>query len=124
MADPRVDSVVGDGLSLDLEDDRFDTTLSIQVLEHTFEPYRMLAELRRVTRPGGTLIVMVPQTARARRELAVLAARPRRDGGRARGALAACTDDDSDLAARRPICGTGPTPRCWNRSRSRATTAC
>ena len=61
--DPRVHAVVGDGCALDEADGAFDTTLSIQVLEHVFEPMAMMTELRRVTRPGGTIVVMVPQTA-------------------------------------------------------------
>jgi SAM-dependent methyltransferase len=61
--DPRVHTLVGDGCALDLADDSFDTVLSIQVLEHVFEPMQMMRELHRVARPGGTIIVMVPQTA-------------------------------------------------------------
>jgi SAM-dependent methyltransferase len=61
--DPRVHTLVGDGCALELPDASFDTVLSIQVLEHVFEPIRMIEELYRVTRPGGTLVVMVPQTA-------------------------------------------------------------
>jgi SAM-dependent methyltransferase len=61
--DPRVCTMVGDGCALDLPDASFDTVLSIQVLEHVFEPIRMMQELYRVTKPGGTLVVMAPQTA-------------------------------------------------------------
>ena len=61
--DPRVRAIVGDGCALDLPDASFDTVLSIQVLEHVFEPITMMGELCRVTRPAGTLVVMVPQTA-------------------------------------------------------------
>ena len=61
--DPRVTCVVGDGTNLDMADGTHDTVLSIQVLEHVFEPLAMLTELRRVTRPGGRLVVVVPQTA-------------------------------------------------------------
>jgi SAM-dependent methyltransferase len=63
VADPRVDTMVGDGCALDLPDDRYDTVLSIQVLEHVFEPMQMMSELHRVAKPGGTIVVMVPQTA-------------------------------------------------------------
>lgn len=63
VADPRVTAQVGDGCALDLPDGRFDTVLSIQVLEHVFEPIRMFDELFRVAKPGGTVVVMVPQTA-------------------------------------------------------------
>ena len=61
--DPRVIGVEGDGCALDFPDGTFDTVLSIQVLEHVFEPIRMFEELHRVARPGATIIVMAPQTA-------------------------------------------------------------
>lgn len=63
VADPRVVGQVGDGRALDFVSDRFDAVVSIQVLEHVFEPMEMLTELVRVARPGGHIIVMVPQTA-------------------------------------------------------------
>jgi SAM-dependent methyltransferase len=63
VSDPRVHAIVGDGCALDHADASFDTVLSIQVLEHVFEPIRMLEELHRVARPGAAIIVMVPQTA-------------------------------------------------------------
>ena len=47
----------------EIDGNQFDTVLSIQVLEHVFEPIRMIEELYRVTTPGGHLVVMVPQTA-------------------------------------------------------------
>jgi SAM-dependent methyltransferase len=55
--------VVGDGQRLGIHSNTFDTALSIQVLEHVFEPMRMLEELHRVTKPGGTIVVLIPQTA-------------------------------------------------------------
>ena len=61
--DVRVVGVVGDGCALTFPDDTFDTVLSIQVLEHVFEPIRMFEELHRVARPGASIIVMAPQTA-------------------------------------------------------------
>jgi SAM-dependent methyltransferase len=61
--DPRVRVVVGDGCALEQPDGSYDTVLSIHVLEHVFEPMAMMNELRRVARPGGTIVVMVPQTA-------------------------------------------------------------
>jgi SAM-dependent methyltransferase len=63
LDDPRVTGVEGDGCALEIADASYDTVLSIQVLEHVFEPMRMMSELWRVLRPGGVLIVMVPQTA-------------------------------------------------------------
>jgi SAM-dependent methyltransferase len=61
--DTRVRAVVGDGCALALPDASFDTVLSIQVLEHVFEPMQMMSELYRVARPGAAIVVMVPQTA-------------------------------------------------------------
>jgi SAM-dependent methyltransferase len=61
--DPRVRAIVGDGCALEIPDDSYDTVLSIQVLEHVFEPMQMMSELHRVARPGAAIIVMVPQTA-------------------------------------------------------------
>ncbi|MEO5843181.1 MAG: methyltransferase domain-containing protein [Acidimicrobiales bacterium] len=63
LTDSRVRTMVGDGHALEIEGNQFDTVLSIQVLEHVFEPIRMIEELYRVTTPGGHLVVMVPQTA-------------------------------------------------------------
>jgi SAM-dependent methyltransferase len=63
LNDRRVRLIVGDGNALEIEGNQFDTVLSIQVLEHIFEPIRMIEELYRVTTPGGHLVVMVPQTA-------------------------------------------------------------
>lgn len=62
-ADPRLARVQGDGTRLPVRDGAYDTVLSIQVLEHVFDPMAMATELRRVTRPGGRLVVVVPQTA-------------------------------------------------------------
>jgi SAM-dependent methyltransferase len=41
-------------------DDSFDLVTCLDVLEHTPDDVRSLAELRRVTRPGGHLLVTVP----------------------------------------------------------------
>jgi SAM-dependent methyltransferase len=60
--DPRFRVVRGDGCRMDFADASFDTALAIQVLEHVFEPARMVAEISRVLRPGGTAILLVPQT--------------------------------------------------------------
>jgi SAM-dependent methyltransferase len=43
-------------------DGSFDTVLSIQVLEHSFEPLLMIGEMCRVLREKGLLILLVPQT--------------------------------------------------------------
>ncbi|HEY7369315.1 MAG TPA: class I SAM-dependent methyltransferase [Thermoanaerobaculia bacterium] len=47
------------GESLPLKDGAFDKAVSVCVLEHTSDPARVLAELARVTKPGGTLAISV-----------------------------------------------------------------
>jgi len=54
--------VVGDGCRTGFRDGSFDTVLSIQVLEHSFEPLLMISEMCRVLRDEGFLILLVPQT--------------------------------------------------------------
>lgn len=49
-----------DGKVFPFADARFDTVVCNQVLEHVFEPQAFLAEIRRVTRPGGGLLITVP----------------------------------------------------------------
>lgn len=44
----------------DVPANRFDTVVCHQVLEHVSQPWRALAELHRVTKPGGTIILSVP----------------------------------------------------------------
>jgi SAM-dependent methyltransferase len=43
-----------------LDDDSLDVVLCVSVLEHLWEPFRMLQELRRVCAPGGTCLINVP----------------------------------------------------------------
>lgn len=52
--------VVGDVMALPFEDNAFDVVLSTEVVEHTEEPARALAELVRVARPGGTIVITTP----------------------------------------------------------------
>lgn len=49
-----------DGYQLPFAAASFDVVLLIAVLEHTSEPSRILAEARRVLRPGGRAIMVVP----------------------------------------------------------------
>ena len=49
-----------DGRRLPFPDQQFDAVLCSQVLEHVFTPEEFLAEIRRVLRPGGTLLLAVP----------------------------------------------------------------
>ena len=50
-------TVIGDGTRLPFADDSFDICYSSNVLEHVPEPWRMAAEMVRVTRPGGTVFL-------------------------------------------------------------------
>lgn len=47
------------GEALQFADDSFDTVYAHGVLQYTLHPERMIAELHRVLRPGGTAILMV-----------------------------------------------------------------
>ena len=49
-----------DGYQLPFASGSFDVVLLIAVLEHTREPWRLLAEARRVLTPGGRAIMVVP----------------------------------------------------------------
>lgn len=60
--DDRHRVVQADGCALPFDANTFDTVTSIQVLEHVYEPNLMFTELVRVLRPGGHLIVLIPQT--------------------------------------------------------------
>ncbi len=51
---------VGSVLELPFRDGSFDVVLSTEVIEHTEDPRAALAELARVVRPGGRLVVTTP----------------------------------------------------------------
>lgn len=52
-------ALVGDGLHLPLGDERLDLCCTLNALEHVADPWAFLAELVRVTRPGGLIFVGV-----------------------------------------------------------------
>lgn len=60
--DSRFELVRGDGCRMEFPDASYDTVLCVQVLEHVFEPIRMVEEIGRVLAPGGRAILLVPQT--------------------------------------------------------------
>jgi 2-polyprenyl-6-hydroxyphenyl methylase/3-demethylubiquinone-9 3-methyltransferase len=55
---PKV--VAGDAIVLPFADGRFDVVLSSECIEHTTDPRRAVAEMVRVLRPGGRLVVTCP----------------------------------------------------------------
>lgn len=57
--DPRVSFRVGDAMALDLPDRSVDRAFSLLALNFTPAPERAIAEMRRVTRPGGTVAAAV-----------------------------------------------------------------
>lgn|GEM_PF-687779 len=59
-AAPTVDVVVAPEERWPLAADSFDVVICTQVLEHDAAPLHTLAEMHRVLRPGGTLLVTLP----------------------------------------------------------------
>jgi SAM-dependent methyltransferase len=58
------DTVYFDGDAWPVESGSVDVVLSTETLEHVLEPSRFLAEARRCLRPGGTILMTVPFSAR------------------------------------------------------------
>jgi SAM-dependent methyltransferase len=58
--DDRGPELLYDGRRLPFEDGTFDTVLSVQVLEHTPRPAELVAEMARVLKEGGILILSAP----------------------------------------------------------------
>ena len=52
--------LIKDGSELPFEDGEFDAAFMVEVLEHLFAPHLAVAEVQRVLRPGGTLLVTTP----------------------------------------------------------------
>ena len=58
------DIVLFDGVNIPFPDNSWDGILCTEVLEHAVEPELLIAEMLRVLRPGGTLLLTVPFAAR------------------------------------------------------------
>jgi ubiquinone/menaquinone biosynthesis C-methylase UbiE len=56
-APANVNVIVGDGEHLQLDSFAFDVSATLRTLHHTHRPELLVAELVRVTRPGGTILV-------------------------------------------------------------------
>jgi SAM-dependent methyltransferase len=57
---PWLTFVQGDAAALPLPTDSVDAAVMLDVLEHVADPAAVLAELHRVLRPGGRLVISVP----------------------------------------------------------------
>jgi SAM-dependent methyltransferase len=55
--DPRFSVVLGDALALPYPDGHFDAAVCVRVLHHFTNPGPIVAELGRVVRPGGTVVL-------------------------------------------------------------------
>lgn len=66
---------ITDATRLPVDDESFDVAVCLEVLEHLFEPQRTAEEIYRALRPGGRLLVTVPNIGhwRPRLELGLLA---------------------------------------------------
>ena len=58
----KLTAYVGDIFSRRYPDNSFDAIVSSHVLEHLFHPKDVLAECRRILRPGGRLIIATPNS--------------------------------------------------------------
>jgi 2-polyprenyl-3-methyl-5-hydroxy-6-metoxy-1,4-benzoquinol methylase len=61
---------------LELADESFDVVVAGELLEHLRDPQRLVSEIRRVLRPGGTFVASVPNAYRLKRRLFFLVGRP------------------------------------------------
>jgi SAM-dependent methyltransferase len=61
---------------LELEDESFDVVVAGELLEHLRDPQRLVSEIRRVLRPGGTFVASVPNAYRLKGRLLFLFGRP------------------------------------------------
>lgn len=60
------------GSALPFADNTFDTTTCLAVIEHVFDPYFLIKELRRVLKKDGILIANVPNVAYIKQRLRLL----------------------------------------------------
>jgi 2-polyprenyl-3-methyl-5-hydroxy-6-metoxy-1,4-benzoquinol methylase len=56
----RMEFVVADAHKLPFKSRNFDTVVALEVLEHVFEPVKVLQEIKRVLKPKGYVVFLVP----------------------------------------------------------------
>lgn len=59
-AEPRMKFLVADAHKLPFEDSSFDAVFALEVLEHVFEPVKVLQEIQRVLKRDGYGVFLVP----------------------------------------------------------------
>ncbi len=64
VAHPSVDQVKPDPFTLSFADESCDLVVSGQMLEHCQNPFRAVAEMKRVLKIGGCIAIIVPSTGR------------------------------------------------------------
>lgn len=57
---PNASAVVADIHRIPFDDESFDVTICSSTLEHVINPKQAMSELRRVTKRGGTLLILMP----------------------------------------------------------------
>ncbi len=62
IKDPRYKLLIADGCDTKLPAGSFDTILNMQVVEHVFEPIKMVEEIGRLLKKDGKAIFLIPQT--------------------------------------------------------------
>lgn len=67
-----VEFIKGDGQNIQLDDNLFNVAICSEMLEHTPEPERAISELHRILKPGGRLIVSIPDEKRIKRIMNIL----------------------------------------------------
>lgn len=58
----KLECVWADAHDLPFADETFDTVIVSEVIDHVFDPKKVLSEVRRVLRPGGSLVISLDET--------------------------------------------------------------
>ncbi len=60
MNNSKMKFQVGDAYKLNFESETFDAVFALEILEHVFDPVKVLNEIRRVLKKDGFAVVLVP----------------------------------------------------------------